>query len=115
MLKLATDDHWRSLVGTEPPGVWFGLVHIKYGEAVSIGCVYEALDGRWWVSFKGERHPFSMMRGARDVLEFAREQQIEMHALADKRVAGSEKWLERCSFKPTLEVIEDHRVYKWTP
>lgn len=115
MLRTASALDYEAFTGQPEPGCWFGLIIERDGNPVALGCVYEAVDGRWWVSFKGESRPLSMQKGARDLLGFAKEQGLELYALADLKIAGSLKWMQRWAFQETDETIEGHRVYKWTP
>lgn len=103
------------MTGLPVPAYWIGLVCEEGGARVGIGGIYEGVDGRWWASIKaGARRPVALWRAARDVLEAAGNAGVAVHALADDRIEGAERFLMRIGFRPTDEMIEGYRVLKWT-
>jgi hypothetical protein len=115
--ETATAADWQDLLhGMPVPVCWCGLaVRNVDGKATSLGCIYEGEDGRWWAAFVGERHAVTMVRGAHYILEFARENNLAIHALADNSVLHSEKFMRRFGFEPLSETLAGHEVHRWTP
>lgn len=115
-LRTATADDYLRFYPGEEPECWFGLSIVSDDAPVAIGLVYYApRDGRWWISFQGPSRPLSMQKGARELLGFAREQNMALHALADGGIAGSLRWMAWWGFVETDEQIEGHSVYRWDP
>lgn len=114
-VRTASNADWLSVFETPLPVCWVGLAIERDGVAVGLGALFEDASGRWWVSFKGQSVPVSMQRGARELMGFARDQGLTLHAVADERIAGALKWMTRWGFTPTTETLGEHRIYQWTP
>lgn len=116
MLRPATADDWRAMLGMEAPAHWIGLACEEGDRLLGIGGAYEGQDGRWWASIAvREKRPLSLMKAAREILETADSARVPLHAIPDSRIEGAEKFLVRIGFKATGETIEGREVYRWTP
>lgn len=113
MLRDATNDDWRSLVGTDPPGYWHGLVYVEGGAVLGIGGVFEAEDGRWWAVVKAiEKRPVALMRATREVLAAADRAGVPLLAKPSPQIDGADRFLARIGFRPTPELLGGEPV--WT-
>jgi len=115
-LRSATADDWSGMTGLPIPAHWIGLVYEEDGEALGLGGLCEGEGGRWWAMVQAKaRRPVALWRAAHEVLATARVVGVEVFAIADTRIHGAEAFLLRIGFKPTDEIIEGHRILKWTP
>lgn len=115
LLRTATASDWKALTGLEAPGYWIGLAYEEDGALLGLGALYEGVDGRWWSSVAANaRRPVALWKAAREVLETAAAAGIDVHAMAAPWIDGADKFLLRLGFVATDEMIEGHRVYRWT-
>jgi hypothetical protein len=113
-LRPATDDDWYVFTGQTPPKAWFGYVYENDFMILGLGGFFSSLDGRWWMTFRrapGARQTKSAHTAALRLVALAAEAGITLHALADDRVDGAQKWIERLGFRATEEQIEGYTVW----
>lgn len=115
-LRAANDADWRTFWGLEPPPHWIGFTCEVAGRLEGFGGVYEADDGRWWVTFKrlpGVTRNVTAHRAARMTLECVKAAGVTVHALAETDIPGAEFWLRRLGFVETDEMIGPNTVWTW--
>lgn len=103
------------MAGRAPPPSWWGYVEARPHFIEGFGAIYQAADGRWWLTFArspGIRKTKAAHAGAKRLLADADEKGITVHVLADPRFDGAEMWVERLGFRRSDEIIEGHTV--WT-
>ena len=117
MLRRATDEDWAEIVGMEAPAFHIGFVAEVGGVPHALGCLVPGENGRWWLTMKrrGEISRFTLWRATRKVLDVVCDAGVTVHAIADARVNGSGRFLERLGFVESGEVFDQHKVYQWTP
>ena len=106
MLRVATDDDWHAWTGKPAPGQWFGLVDATPHLIEGLGAIYADIEGRWWITFErcpGVGKVKTAHAAAKQLLGMARERGLAVHAIADNRISGAEKWIERLGFARTDE------------
>jgi hypothetical protein len=113
-LRRAEDADWEAMTGMPAPSDWFGLVEASNYLIEGMGAIYRDMCGRWWFAF--QRVPFAgkiktAHKAAKVLLNEAAERGIEVRAIADPRIDGSQLWIERLGFKKTDEEIEGHAVW----
>jgi len=114
-LQAATDSDWAAIAGRAPPGAWWGYVEARPHFIEGFGAIYQAADGRWWLTFArspGITKTKSAHAGAKRLLADAAEKGITVHVLADPRIDGAEMWVERLGFRRSGEKLEGLDV--WT-
>lgn len=105
-LRLATDDDWHAMFGIPAPGRWFGMVEANDWMIEGLGAIYLGTDDKWWMTFQrapGVRKVKTAHAGAMKLLAAAREQGLEIHAIAHPEIRGAEMWLKRLGFAPELK------------
>lgn len=103
------------MAGRAPPENWWGYVEARPYFIEGFGAIYQAADGRWWLTFArspGVKKTKSAHTGAKRLLADADERGITVNVLADPRIDGAEMWIERLGFRRSDETIEGHAV--WT-
>lgn len=113
-LRAADASDWHAMTGTVEPEAWFGLVETNQWMIEGMGAIYRSLDGRWWVMFvraPGVRKVKTAHASAKKLFQMASEQNIAVHALADSKISGAEKWIARFGFKKTGEELEGYPVW----
>jgi hypothetical protein len=117
VLRPATDRDWLDIVGMQAPDFHIGYVAEVAGVPTALGCLIHGDNGRWWLTMKrrGEMSRFTLWRATQRVLSVARDAKVTVHAIADARVAGSERFLERLGFVASGEFYDQHKVFQWTP
>lgn len=117
-LRQATDSDWHAAFGFRAPDEWVGLVAESPWMLYGIGGVWKDGNGVWWMFFwraPGVRMTKTAHAAARIMVDVMREANIQVQALADRRICGSSVWLRRLGFVETNitdETIKDHLV--WT-
>lgn len=113
-LRVATDDDWAAVTGTQAPFVWFGIADAGTHMIDGLGAIYLDAFDRWWLVFQRAptvRKVHTAHRAAKQLLGIAQERGIVVHTLADPRIEGSVAWIKRLGFRRTDEIVGGHPVW----
>lgn len=113
-LRPATADDWYVFLGVREPAAWSGYVAADRDLLIGFGGVCLGVDGRWWAYFRkipGVRAPVTAQKAARMLLSNLSSDWLPLHAQADPRIFGAEKWLRHLGFVASDEILEGERVW----
>lgn len=115
-LRVATEDDYYRFYGK--PARWplaAGYVEDRGYMLDGIGGIYRR-DAAWWVCLDrapGVKVTRAMIRAARDLMAFADEHGLVLHALADPRITGADVLLRGLGFVETDEADGDTSLRIW--
>lgn len=105
MIRLATTDDWAAFTGKADPPEWHGYVDASEWLIEGLGAVFKGDGGKWWITFvraPGVRKTKTAHAMAKRLLKEAKDKGFwPVHGLADPRITGAEKWMQRLGFVPT--------------
>lgn len=117
MLRPATVDDYYKFYGSFPtcPESWIGLVSVGPYMIEGIGGLYWGKLDRWWACLDrapGVKCLRDLAISSRWLVDVARSMEVDIYALPDPRIRGSEALLKRLGFEPTDETFSDIKIWR---